>query len=187
MYYLLSVICGLLADAPWDDDCIGRYSNTVNAIHDPKQFISLWNRPLFTLLFFLPMQLGQHAVTFIMPAICIVGAWYLYQSVKLSEIKNTWLVVPFFLFQTYFFSISRQALTEPLAATIIGMGLYFFLKKKYLLFVVIGALLPLARIELSFLFVIWAYLLIKEKQWIYIVFDAYYLILWTFLLLEWSY
>ena len=45
------VIWGLLSDATWDDDCATRYYNARDAIQNPLQFISIWNRPLFVILF----------------------------------------------------------------------------------------------------------------------------------------
>ena len=54
----------MLSDATWDDDCPGRYYNALLAFKDPKQFIGLWNRPLFMLLFALPLKLGRNIIVF---------------------------------------------------------------------------------------------------------------------------
>ena len=60
--YVLTAAWGLLAGYPWDDDCITRYHNARQALTDPRQFISIWNRPLSIVLLVLPTQLGMKAM-----------------------------------------------------------------------------------------------------------------------------
>ena len=95
------------------------------------QFISRWNRPLFVILFALPFQLSKHMVL-IMAILSGAGAVALYRSAVQLKMKNAFLVVPLLLFQTFYFTTSRSALTEPLIAIILSFGLYFYLNKKWL-------------------------------------------------------
>ncbi len=178
VYLIACVIWEFTSIAPWDDDCVGKYFNAKDAINDPKQFISLWNRPLFVLLFFIPFQLGKHAILF-MSVITAVSAFYLYVAAKKLEFKNAILVVPFLLFQAFFFTISKSALAEPIASAILCFGIYFYVHKKYLAFALVGALLPLARLELALFLGIWAFVLIKEKQFKLLVLLAVPTILWS--------
>ncbi len=90
LYLVFTGIWHFNTNAPWDDDCIGRYYNTKAAIGDPKQFISLWNRPLFTLLFFIPFQFSKHAVL-LMSVISAGGAYALFLSAKKLKISNAFL------------------------------------------------------------------------------------------------
>ena len=39
-----------------------------------------------------------------------------------SEIKNSWLIIPFMLFQVFYFGVSRNGETEPLAVALICFG-----------------------------------------------------------------
>lgn len=168
-YVLASLVYGFMSNAPWDDDCVTRYYHTKDALHDPSMFFSLWNRPLFVLLFFPVAQIGSWAMMLQMIAITAVGGYFLYKAVEKLGINYPSVVLPLFFFQTYFFSVSRNNLTEPLAAAIICLGLYFLTHRKYLWFAVVGSLLPLARLELSVLLAIWALILVMKGQWKYVL------------------
>lgn len=169
LYAGFSIAYGFMADGTWDDDCVVRYYNVQNAFNEPRHFISLWNRPLFTLIFFLPVHLGKYSILFGMVLISCASAWALYRSCKLLNLKHAWLVVAFFAMQTFFFGISRNALTEPLSVAILSLGLLFYLRKQWLWFAVVGSLLPLARLELSVLLIFWVIPLLKEKQIKYVI------------------
>ena len=178
--YLLTVIWGLLADGTWDDDCVDRYYNTRQAFDHPQHFIGLWNRPLFVLLFALPVLLSKYAIITLMPAVSIITNYALYKAARLQNIRNAYLVIPFLTFQAFYFPISFSALAEPLAACIMAMGLLFHVKKKYLAFVIVGSLLPLARLELSPLLVFWLIILIQQKHWKIIPLLIVPTLLWNF-------
>ncbi len=179
-YVLSSLIWGFASNATWDDDCAGRYYNTLNALQDPKQFLSLWNRPLFVILFALPVHISKYSILIGMVSYSTIGAYALYKALSLRQTQNAWMVIPLFLFQPYYFSVSRNALTEPLAAVIICLGFLFWTQKKYLPFALIGSLLPLARLELSVLLGIWALLLIIRKQWKWLPVLGIPVIIWNF-------
>jgi len=179
VYLILAVVWHFHTDAPWDDDCVGRYFNAKNAISDPQQFITLWNRPLFILLFFIPFQISKHAIL-LMACISAMSAYALYRAAKKLNISNAYLIVPMLLFQSFYFTISRSALSEPLAAAIISFGWLLYVNKKFLTFAIVGSLLPLARLELSLLLVIWAYILVVNKHWKYIFILCIPCVIWNF-------
>ena len=162
--YILMISWGLLSDSTWDDDCAMRYYNAKDALQNPRQFINIWNRPLFIILFALPVQLGKEMIIFQMAFISILTCYLLYKSAIINNISNAYLIIPFTAFQTYYFPISFNALSEPLSAFLLALGLYSYSKKNYFIFSISGSLLPLARLELSLLLLIWFIILIKEKQ-----------------------
>lgn len=178
--YLLTVIWGLLADGTWDDDCVDRYYNTRQAFDHTQHFIGLWNRPLFVLLFAIPVLLSKYAIITLMPAVSIITNFTLYKAAKLQNNRNAYLVIPFLTFQAFYFPISFSALAEPLAACIMALGLLFYVQKKYLAFVIVGSLLPLARLELSPLLVFWFIILIQQKHWKIIPLLMVPTLLWNF-------
>jgi len=144
---------GLSSEQTWDDDAPGRYYNVKNALNDPSQFLSRWNRPLFTALFVLPLQFGKEMIVIQMAFISCMTCLFLYLATK------NWLIIPFTAFQTFFFPISTNALAEPLAACLIAIGYWAYRKHRHFVFVMAGALLPLARLELILLLPIWAWYL----------------------------
>lgn len=178
-YIVINLIYSFVTNTVWDDDCPTRYYNTLNAFNDPKMFISLWNRPLFTIIFAGPVQLGKWTIPVLMVIISVIASIYLYRGLIIKQVKNAYMIIPLMLFQTYYFSISRDVETEPLAVALICFGYYFFAKKNWLAFAIAGSLMPLARLELSVLLIFWVYILFKEKQFKYILMMAIPLVLWN--------
>ena len=181
LYIVIELIYGFWNQSTWDDDCPSRYYNTLNAIHDFKQFVALWNRPLFVLIFFLPVQISKHSILVLMVAISALSAYYLYKGVRKTGTANAWLVVPLMLFQAYYFGVSRNGEVEPLAVAIISLGFYCYVSDKIFWFTILGALLPLARLELSPALLIWVILLIQKKKYKYLPIIAALPLLWSIL------
>jgi tetratricopeptide (TPR) repeat protein len=178
VYLCLCVVWQLNTNAPWDDDCVTRYFNSRQALSVPTHFIDLWNRPLFILLFCIPLTISQHGIL-LMSLITAVSAYALYLAARDLKVPNAWLVVPLLTFQSFFFEISRSALAEPLVAAILCIGYLLLLRKKYIAFALLGSLIPLARLEASVLLVLWAYLLYAHGQWKRIPLLGAGLVLWS--------
>ncbi len=178
VYLTLCIIWEFQADAPWDDDCISRYYNARDAIHNPHHFISLWNRPLCILLFFIPFQISHHTIL-LMAIISASSAYALFLALKELKISNSFMIIPLLTFQAFFFAVSRSALAEPLAAAIIAFGFLFYQRKQFLNFALIGSLLPLARLELSVILVFWVYILIINKKLKYVLLLGVPTLLWS--------
>lgn len=179
LYTGVNLYFGLNEEATWDDDCPTRYYNTLKAFQEPEQFISVWNRPLFVVIFAPIVHLGKHSIFISMVLMTAIGAYFLYQAMKKMGSPNAFMIVPFLLFQTYFFSISRNAETEPISVTLLCLGMYFLTHRKWLGFAIVGGLVPLARLELSVLLVFWGYYLLRERKYYYILLLAVPTVLWN--------
>lgn len=179
LYVFLNLAYGILDNATWDDDCPGRIYNTMIAFEKPEHFISVWNRPLFVLLFAPLLPIGINVVFISMILISATSAYFLYLGAKKKKMQNAFMVVPLLLFQTFYFSVSRNAETEPLAVALLCFGFYFLVHKKWLGFAIVGGLLPLARLELAVFLAIWAFYLLKDKQYKYILFLGLPTLLWN--------
>ena len=114
-----------------------------------------------------------------MPLISALGAFFLWKGLEIRKVSFAWLVIPFFLFQPFFWGTSRVALTEPLAAVLIAGGFYFLGRKKWWAYALMGGLIPLARLELSPLVLLWLPPLIKEKQWKHLLWLGLPMVLWN--------
>jgi tetratricopeptide (TPR) repeat protein len=163
-YVLISLVYGFLSDAPWDDDCIVRCFNARASWSEPAQFFSVWNRPLFMVLFAPAALIGREAMMVQMILLTAWGGWLLYQSLQRLGAQDAHWVLPFFFFQAFYFSISRNFLTEPLAVTVICIGLHALVHQRFVLFAVMGGLLPLARLELIAILPFWAVALLQAKH-----------------------
>jgi len=176
--YVLMCFWGLSSEQTWDDDTMTRYYQVKNAFNEPEQFVSTWNRPLFTAIFAIPLQFGRDVIVYVMAFISVLTCFVLYKAFEKQE--NSWLIIPFVAFQTFFFPISTNALAEPLAACIIACGFYFYMKENWVAFAIIGSLLPLARLELSPLLGIWAIILISRKKFRFLPIFLIPLLIWNF-------
>jgi uncharacterized membrane protein len=176
--YFCYVLWGVFMNGTWDDDCQSRYFNTVDALKNPHQFIDLWNRPLFIILFFIPVLMGKISIPIFMSLISVTGGYYLYKALKHLKVPNTLLILFLLLLQPYYMGVGRDAMTEPLASAIVCIGFYLMVKQKWTAFALLGSLLPLARTEMTALLPLWAMILFQHKEWKKIPLLAFGLLLW---------
>lgn len=165
LYVLAALTHGLLSQAPWDDDCIVRYFHCRVAWQRPEYFFSVWDRPLFVALFAPTAVLGRTVMMVQMVAIGALSGWSLYRALQHLGWKDAYRVLPFFYFQTYYFGLSRNFVTEPLAVGVICLGLLALVRERYGLFALLGGLLPLARLELALILPLWALVLVIQRRW----------------------
>lgn len=165
IYTCITAIWNHYSTATWDDDANTRYFLVLDASENPRLFFNAWVRPLYAMLFYYPQQaLGKLGVVALMSTLNILAAWALFKVAIWRKLPMPWIIACTYLFQTFLFGISRDAMTEPIAAFLIAISIYFMYSKQYYLFVVAGAFIPLARAELVFLWIFWAFFLIKEKK-----------------------
>lgn len=179
IFILVNLIWAFYSDNTWDDDCPARFQNTVHALSDAKQFVNLWNRPLFVTIFALPVQLGAWTIPVIQTLFSVIAGFSLYQVARDQKLKFAYLAFPLLAFQPFVFGVSRYAMTEPLAITLICLSLFFQVKKKWNAFALCGALLPLARMELAIFFPFYAIALFNAKKHLSILILGIPGILWA--------
>ena len=169
LFLIVNLFWAFYSDNTWDDDCPGRFQNTLHALQDPSQFVNLWNRPLFVLIFALPVQLGAWTIPVIQSLISIFAGFALYQVCKQFKFRFSYLVFPLLAFQPFVFGVSKYAMTEPLAIALISLSLFFQIKKNWNAFAICGALLPLARMELAVFFPFYIIALLNAKKYLSIL------------------
>lgn len=161
----VNLFWGFYSNITWDDDCPTRYFNMLDAINNPEQFVTIWNRPLFMLIFTLPAQLGHWTVIVIQTFLSVIAGWALVKAGGKLKLRYAFLAFPFLVFQPFVFGVSRYAMTEPVAITLICLSLYFLLEKRWTALAIAGGLLPLARLELAILLPFWLIPLLQNKQY----------------------
>ena len=179
LFVFVNLLWAFYTDNTWDDDCPTRFQNTLHALSDPNQFVSLWNRPLFIVLFVFPVQLGSWTIPVLQTLFSIVAGFSLYQVAKSQHLRFAYLAFPLLALQPFVFGVSRYAMTEPLAITLICLSLFFQTKKKWNAFAICGALLPLARLELVIFFPFYAIALFNAKKYLSILILGIPSLLWA--------
>ncbi|RBL90418.1 hypothetical protein [Chitinophaga flava] len=180
IFVVISVIWSQLSNFTWDDDAITRLMNVQDARHNSLQWLSAWNRPLFVVLFYLPIQaFGKTGAMLLMVALTAISGILLYKGLRHKGVPHASVAVVFLLFQTFLFGIARDAMTEPLASFLICLGLYCFYTEKFQWFALIGGLLPLARSEGILLMPFWLYPLLQRRLYHYIPLMAAGMLAWA--------
>lgn len=164
LFIAVNLFWGFYSNNTWDDDCQTRFFNATNALNDPSHFLSIWNRPLFMLIFSIPAQMGHWTIIVLQTIFSVFTGWSLVKAAEKLNLKHAFLAFPFLVFQPFVFGVSRYAMTEPLAVLLISLSLYFLTHKKWLAFAIAGSLIPLARLELTVLLPFWLIPLIKNNR-----------------------
>jgi hypothetical protein len=122
---------------------------------EPVNFVKVWARPFYTLVFAAPAALGWTAARLFAVALGVAVAWQTWRLALDLKMERAWLVVPLLLGQPVFFELYPDLLTEPLFALVFVVALRWHLrgwKKRGML---AASLLPLARPEGVFLCLLW--------------------------------
>ncbi|MGE0131722.1 MAG: hypothetical protein AB7U82_26870 [Blastocatellales bacterium] len=125
------------------------------AHHHPHYFIGVWARPLFTLAYFLPAQLGYPAAKFFTVIISLATAWQTFRVARQIKFDHAELAVPILFLQPSFFLLSSTVLTEPLFALVFVIALRLHLSGRIKLGMIVASLLILVRPEGFFIGVLW--------------------------------
>lgn len=126
-----------------------------DAWHNPRVFVDVWSRPLFTLLFVVPVHLGWTAGKLFSVLIGLGAAWQTWKLAENLGLKKAWLVIPILLAQPAFFLLYADFLTEPLFALVLVCALRCHLLGRIKWGMFLASLLPLARPEGFFLAILW--------------------------------
>lgn len=121
----------------------------------PGMFVSVWGRPLFTLLYSLPAQLGFDAARIFNVFVCTAVAWQTWRLAVDLKLARAELVVPLIFLQPSFFILTPDLLTEPLFALIFVVAFRLHLQGRVKAGMLMASLLLLARPEGFFLGVLW--------------------------------
>jgi uncharacterized membrane protein len=129
------------------------------------QVLSLWIRPAFVLLYLLPAQLGYGAIEAMTALIAALTCFLTYRCARRLGGRPAWLAACLVAWQPLFLALSFSALTEPLAAGLLAGSFMLLLERRNKASALMLAALPLARLELAFLFLPWAVQLARRRAW----------------------
>ncbi len=161
----LFLILGFLSDGTHNDDDISRYLNVRAAWSSPERILSVWNRPAFVLAYMIPARLGYAGIKIATALISMVACYLTYRAARSRGWQPSWLVVVLLATQPFFLALSCSGLSEPLAACLLAAALLALDRKRLRMSALILSAAPLARPELTPLFLIWAVPLARARAW----------------------
>ncbi len=166
LYTLILVYCAFESATTygggdsWLHFQIARY-----AFHHPELFLDQWGKPLYTLLAFLPSQLGFIGIKLFNIGCALLTAYLAFRMAKNQYSHYQWLVVVFVLSVPIYFVTLFSGLTESVFALCIMSSVYLFHIYRVRWACVVISFLPFIRSE-GFLFLpLFALLCIYYKRW----------------------
>jgi hypothetical protein len=137
----------------------------------PELFLDHWGKPVYTMLFSTPAQLGFKAVKIANIIVTVLACYFSFKIAKNLQIKNVVWLVPFYFLAPEVIEVTLSGLTEPLFALTLILGIHFIIKGQKNVGTIILSFLPFVRSEgLVILCVILVYFLFiknyKGLPWI---------------------
>jgi hypothetical protein len=130
----------------------------------PQYFISVWARPLFTLLYFPFAQFGYAAAKFFTVIISLVTAWQTFLLARQIKFDRPEMAIPLLFLQPSFFLLSSTVLTETLFALVFVTALRLHLSGRTRVGMIVASLLILVRPEGLFIGVLWGVWIMTGRQ-----------------------
>lgn len=121
----------------------------------PQYFVSVWARPLFTLIHFFPAQLGYAATKLFTVVISLATAWQTFRLAQQIKFDRAELAIPLLFLQPSFFLLCSTVLTETLFALLFVIALRLHLSGRIRAGMIVASLLILVRPEGFFIGVLW--------------------------------
>lgn len=135
-----------------------------SAWHHAEIFVSVWGRPLFTVLFAVPALLGYPVAKLVTVVVCAVTAWQAYRIAVELDLERPELVIPLLYLQPTYFLLSADTMTEPLFAMILVIALRLHLRGQIRSGMIVASLMILARPEGFFLGVLWGVWVLFDRR-----------------------
>ncbi len=134
--------------------------------HEPYYLIGVWTRPLFTLIYSVPAQLGYPAAKSFTLLLSLATAWQSYRLASQFRLERAAMVIPLLVLQPAFFLLFTETQTESLFALIFVVALRLYHSGRTRSALVAVSLLILVRPEGFFIGVIWGlWILLSPREW----------------------
>ncbi|MFN0109665.1 MAG: hypothetical protein ACKVZH_12490 [Blastocatellia bacterium] len=136
------------------------------AAEHPNYFISVWARPLFTLVYYLPSQFGYPAAKLFTVGVCLATAWQTFRLAQQVGLRRAELTVPLLFLQPAFFALYSVTMTETLFALVFVIALRLHLSGRVKAGMIVASLLILVRPEGFFLGILWGCWVLGVGSWV---------------------
>ncbi len=147
----LSVASSVRSTAFIEADDVTHYLYSRWLFEYPRKAVDIWGRPLVTLFYALPAQLGPLSARLGSILLGLVAVWTAWRVAASSGLRRAALVVAATLGLPYVFTQTCGILTELLFAALLGLGFVAYRSSRPRAAALAWSLLPLARPEGFFL------------------------------------
>ncbi len=169
LYFIVLLFFSFSLNGTGDDgDSIVHYFYSKYAFIHPSFFLNHWAKPFFVFLSAPFAQFGFIGIKVFNILNSTIALYFTYKIAEQLKIKNAPIALVFFTFIPLHFLLTLSGLTEPLCSMMLSVALYFIVKNKLIVAVLIFSFLPFVRSEglvLCGVLFVW---LCWTKQWKYI-------------------
>lgn len=144
----------------YQQDGGNHYLMARTAWRHPEFFISVWQRPLFSVVFAVPALAGYTAARFWAVLVSTLGAALTWRTALKLGVRDAWRVIPFYLLQLALFEMWADTMTEPLFATVLAAAMLAHVSGRVMLGAVLVSFLPGARPEGPFVIAVWGVMML---------------------------
>lgn len=130
----------------------------------PELFVSVWQRPLFSLFHAGPALGGYEVARFWAAIISTAGAAMAWLTARKLGIEGSWRVIPFYLLQPALFLMWSDTMTEPLFAAVLSAALLAHYSGRRILGAIIASLCIGARPEGAFVALVWGLMMLGSRN-----------------------
>ncbi|MCI0665104.1 MAG: hypothetical protein L0220_28910, partial [Acidobacteria bacterium] len=163
-FAVVGIVLVLLYPDADQQDSANHYLLAREAWSNPHYFVDVWARPLFTLIYSFPSQLGYPAAKLFTLLICLATGWQTFRLAQWLKIEKPHLVILFLFLQPSFFLICSAVFTEPLFALFLTIALRLHLSGRVVSGIFITSSLILIRPEGLFIGILWGLWVLIDRS-----------------------
>jgi len=160
---LLSGLSAALSDGALHDDDLTHYLYAKWAKQIPAYFVHEWGRPGFTVLYFVPAQIGWLAARWFSGILSVLAAWLAYRTADRMRLPWAWLAAPLTLIQPLFFQLSYTTLTETALSFYLMLALWLLVNHRHGLSAFVFSLTLITRHEAVIWLPLWAWAMWHDR------------------------
>ncbi len=144
---VISWLLAILSDGVHHDDDLTHFLYAKWSGHRLAFLLNEWGRPGFTVLYFLPSQLGWTAARLFSGLLSVAAAWWAFRTAEEVRLPWAWLAAPLALIQPMFFQLSYTTLTETAVAFYVALALLLLVRRRFALSAAVVSLTLVTRYE----------------------------------------
>jgi hypothetical protein len=150
-------------------DTFQHYLISRYAFHHPELFLDHWGKPLFTLLYAAPSQLGYTGAKIFTVILGLSAAWVTYRIARNLHFVKPGISMVLVLFAPMFFAHLNSCMTEVLFSFWITWSIWFWLNGKWIVGAIWLSFLPFIRTEGFILIPFMAFWPLINRKWLVIL------------------
>lgn len=163
----------------YNHDDIQRFMMARTIMSHPKNFLDMWGRPLYMVLYMLPAQINLTAARIFSTVLSLATMWLVYAYAARSGYVRPWLAPLFLAVMPRYLTMSYNVMDALPVCFLLALSMYLISLKRYNLSGLVISLTPLARPESVLFLAIFAAVYLYNGKWQAVLLSATGLFVWN--------